>query len=84
MEIKQKVEREVVVGWTCDVCGKSCNASEDGRYEAHEHASLYAYWGYHSNKDLETHNCDLCENCYDRIREYIETLGGKVRVTGDE
>jgi|SRR5262252_2565917 len=83
MEIRQMVREQHVVGWKCDICGKSCNASEDGRYEAHERAYLFARWGYYSRKDMQIHECDMCEDCYDRVMEYIETLGGKVRILAD-
>jgi|SRR5262252_2397990 len=80
MEIRQVVHEPKLVGYRCDICGDSCNASDDGRYEAHEWALLNARWGYHSRKDMQTHECHMCEGCYDRVWEFIETLGGKVRV----
>jgi hypothetical protein len=77
------IPEQHVVGWKCDICGMSCNASQDERYEAHERASLRARWGYHSRKDMQVHECDMCEDCYDHLVEYIETMGGKVRVIED-
>jgi len=83
MEMRQVVPKQTLVGYVCDICGQSCNASQDGRYEAHEFALLYARWGYHSRKDMQSHECHMCENCYDRVWEFVETLGGKVRVIED-
>ena len=80
MELRQAVQENRVVGYLCDICGKTCNASQDDRYEAHEFALLRADWGYHSRKDDQSHECDMCEECYDRVWEFIETLGGKVRL----
>ncbi len=81
MEIRTPKQELKVTGYICDICNKSCNASQDGRYECHEHALLHANWGYHSNnRDGETHECHMCQDCYERVWEFIETLGGKVRV----
>lgn len=76
---KEQVMREVVVDITCDICGKSCK-KECG----FEYASLESVdgWGYDSRKDGEVHEADICEECYDKIREYIEkVLKGKIRVS---
>ena len=56
----------------CDICGKSC---------IDEHSNWSANWGYSSHKDGETWDCDLCEDCSEKIREYIEIeLGGRVDI----
>ncbi len=74
MKITKKIKIEQVVGYRCDICKKDCEST----YES-EHATLQASWGYMSNKDLETHECHMCESCYDKVRLYIEqTLGGEV------
>ena len=61
----------------CDVCGKPCL---DPMGLANEYATLHASWGCGSSKDFEDHECRICEPCYDKIKELIEKLGGKIRV----
>lgn len=53
---------EVIEDIICDCCKKSCSVNGD-----FEFAKITAHWGYHSQKDLETHNTFLCEKCYDEI-----------------
>ena len=60
----------------CDCCGQSC-ATPHGDFEF---ASLNAHWGYYSGRDLERWDCDLCEGCSVKVKDFIESLGGKVRV----
>tara|TARA_Y100000310_G_C20313943_1_gene637521 strand:+ start:404 stop:655 length:252 start_codon:yes stop_codon:yes gene_type:complete len=73
-DIYAKVETKQIIDCECDVCGKKCK-SEYGI----ERGVLSADWGYGSNKDGERHECHLCEECYDKVKEFIEGLGGKVR-----
>ena len=58
----------------CDLCGESCSSSG-----GIEHAEFYAIWGYFSDLDGEKWDCDLCEKCAKKIKEYIEAQGGIVR-----
>lgn len=63
----------------CDICGQACKKES---YCDYEYALLNAAWGYDSNKDLEEHRCIMCEDCYDKVRAFIEkTLGGKIEIT---
>jgi len=94
VEIKKEVLVEKVVGYICDVCSKSCNretltGGTNGATglpspdeEQHEWATLHAHWGYWSDgKDTQEHMCYMCEECYDKVRYYIEVvLGGKVNI----
>ena len=41
---------------------------------------LKADWGFWSKKDGEHHEVHLCERCYDKVKEFIESVGGKVRI----
>lgn len=79
MQIKKLVTQEVTIGYLCDICKNSCCKIPDDS-NSMEVANLSANWGFYSNKDLEQHYTDICENCYDRIWEFIETIGGKVEV----
>lgn len=76
-ELIGKREIEIVVDVNCDVCGNSCKC-DIGNIEA---AQIVAAWGYNSRKDCDTWKCDLCEDCFDRVVEFIESIGGKFNVT---
>lgn len=77
-------EKEVVATHTvvddilCDCCGKSCRDDHDMNYEM---ATLRSSWGYCSRKDGTTWSCDLCEDCADKIKTYIESLGGQIVIS---
>lgn len=53
----------------CDICGESCKKEHD-----HEYASLSATWGYDSNKDLLSHQIELCENCFDKTISFLKDI----------
>ena len=74
MKILREVMKEEVVDITCDICGNSC--AKCGL----EYAELRSNWGYDSKKDGEQHTCEICETCYDKLRDFIESLGGKIQV----
>ncbi len=65
LEINQSTQEldEVI----CNQCGKSIKI-ENGVQKA-EMCEVTKRWGYFSNKDLEVHTFDLCEECYDRLIE---------------
>jgi hypothetical protein len=82
MEIRRTKQVDVVVGFSCDICGQNCaKHSSETCSDASEHATLSADWGYWSdNKDLTWHECHMCEACFDKVREFIEhDLRGTVR-----
>ena len=60
------------------MCGRSCLDRGKINFEL---SRLTANWGFYSNKDTEQWECDICENCSDKIKEYIESLGGEIKVT---
>ncbi len=74
----KRVTESKLVDITCDICGKSCRGSMDMGYEM---VSLQGHWGYDSRKDLTSWNCDICEDCADKVQEFIESLGGKIAIT---
>jgi cobalamin biosynthesis protein CobT len=62
----------------CDICGQT---TKPEGYCDQEYAKLTAIWGYDSKHDGEMHSCTMCEECYQRVREFIEEqLKGKVNV----
>lgn len=68
---------------TCNICGLLCDAAERGYknpdFISNEYAILEAFWGFCSkNKDTQHHHCIMCEDCYDKVVKFIESLGGKI------
>lgn len=49
----------------CNCCGKPLSINNGMLMEGI--CSIDNSWGYFSNKDMEHHSFDLCENCYDKI-----------------
>ena len=73
--LTKSVKQDVLKDLKCDCCRESCF-----RKMNFEYAHLVANWGYGSHRDTETWNCDLCENCAVKVKEFIENLGGKVNI----
>jgi hypothetical protein len=48
----------------------------------YERAQLRADWGYDSKKDGVRWECDLCEDCADKVKAFIESIGGTIRESG--
>lgn len=74
-------QARVLVDICCDVCSKSCKNDRDvsDAYELHEEAdfeygTVSATWGYFSRKDGESYSSLLCENCFDKVVRYIDSL----------
>lgn len=66
-------ETEEVTDVLCDMCGKSCRDDMDMNYEG---SHLSASWGYCSRKDDTFWDYDFCEDCSDKIMEFIEKCKG--------
>lgn len=64
MKVMKKVQKETeeLDDIICDRCGKSCFDNNNFQY-----ATLSADWGYGSKKDLEHHEAEICELCYDEV-----------------
>ena len=60
----------------CDMCGKSCYAKDGIDFEC---SNLSSSWGYNSKKDGDVWNSDYCEECSDKIKQFIIDNGGVVR-----
>ena len=71
-ELLSQVLEDIV----CDICGKSCKGGSD----LYEFSKFEATWGYGSHKDTEQWGGEFCEECSDKIKGFIESLGGKLRV----
>lgn len=54
--------------YRCNKCGKLIEKNKDFAYVKD--------WGYYSNKDLERHSFNLCEDCYDElISKFVIPVG---------
>ena len=62
-----KVDRESIIGITCNKCGKDCT---------NNCVTICVNWGFGSMKDCESHLSHICEDCYDK---FIKTF--KIPVT---
>lgn len=49
----------------CNVCGKPILKNTFGYYD--DHISIEKRWGYGSPYDNETHNFEICHDCYDKM-----------------
>lgn len=67
-----------LVDITCDVCGGSCRDKLDMNFEL---VTVSGNWGYGSLKDGTSWKCEICEDCADKVRQFIESIGGKVIIT---
>ena len=65
----------VIADIICDICGNSCNEKSTSLFE---YSRLFADWGYGSKKDGLRWNGHFCEECSNKIKGFIESLGGKV------
>ena len=87
MNEKYLIEHDVGKGKppSCDVCGKKCIAkgyenNDNWKECAIEYIVMHGIWGYCSNRDQETHECIICDECYETIRNFIKSIGGNVRI----
>ena len=55
---------------SCNCCGEQINKNEFGYFE--EHLSVTKKWGYGPPADGETHDFDLCYDCYKEITGRFE------------
>ena len=77
MKKYKKVKKDQLFDIVCDICGVGCRnecseAVEDAGFV--EYATLEALWGYCSGKDGEHYVCEMCEDCFDRIKSYIDSI----------
>ena len=76
---KWDITASKIVNVECDVCHKSCKSAIGNNDYAELHVP--GGWGYGFRKDTEYHECDMCEDCYDKVKAFIESLGGRVSIT---
>lgn len=61
----KKIENNVIKEVYCQKCGRQLEVRNGIITEGA--ISIEEKWGYFSNKDLQMHSFDLCEECYDKI-----------------
>lgn len=69
---KQQIEEDILIDILCDSCGKSCKVESSFSGGLYEFAQFIAGWGYGSRKDGDQWNFLLCEDCADRVYEFIK------------
>ena len=67
---KKLYEREVITEVVCNVCGKSLETNKHGYFEDFIH--LEKTWGYTSLRDGESEVVDICEDCWERIKDIFK------------
>lgn len=73
----KKVLKDELDNIICDICGKGCRtacseiASDSSMVE---YATLEAIWGYCSGKDGERYTCEMCEDCFGKVSDFIDSL----------
>lgn len=61
---RQNTKRGETMKIHCNQCGQVI-VDDAPQYE--DYIKITKSWGYFSNKDLETHEFNLCEKCYDEL-----------------
>lgn len=65
-KFEQKIiKNDVLSEVYCNKCGKLIY-SDDMRQKV-DYIKIIKEWGYFSDKDMETHSFELCEECYDHL-----------------
>lgn len=73
----KKVRKDQLFDIVCDICGQGCrNQCSDMQDDASmvEFATLEALWGYCSRKDGGSYKCEMCENCFDKVKAHIDSM----------
>lgn len=75
----RKVLKDELEDIVCDICGKSCmnECSLAGGPAMAEYATLEGIWGYCSRRDEERHLCEMCEDCFERVSVFIDSMRGR-------
>lgn len=59
---EETVVTETLSALHCNKCGRAIGKNDFGYFD--DHASFNKTWGYHSPIDGETHDFDICIDCY--------------------
>jgi len=73
----KKILKDELDDVQCDICGKSCKnecSALVGVPSQAEYAILEGIWGYCSRRDGERFNCEMCEDCFEKVSAFIDSL----------
>ena len=71
----KKVLKDEVDCVICDVCGDSCRKDCSHMLNCPgEYATLEAVWGYCSRRDGDRYQCEMCEDCFEKVLGFIDSL----------
>lgn len=68
----------------CNGCGRPIESGGNGHQDA---LRVRKEWGYFSKRDLEVHEFNLCEDCYEKLtQEFVipVTISQKLEVLDEE
>ncbi len=66
------IEVENFCGWQCDRCGIKLAVENCGH--------IHGEWGYPSKKDGQEESCDLCEECFQLVLDFLTSIKAEYRV----
>jgi hypothetical protein len=70
----KKVLKDELLDIVCDICGGSCVPEGSGGAGWAEFAVLEANWGYFSRKDGDKLHKEICEKCFDKLVDFMESI----------
>jgi hypothetical protein len=70
----EKKLKDTLVEILCDICGKTCSCPGFEDASMAEYATLEASWGYCSASDGNQHHCEMCEDCFEKVTSFIESI----------
>lgn len=71
----KRVLKEQLEDIVCDICKSSCMSKcsmQDPTMA--EYAVLEAFWGYCSKRDGDQYKCEMCEPCFEKVSNFIESI----------
>ncbi len=76
---KQKVTKKADIRVCCNVCGRELE--HHGEILLEDFIQVTKQWGYFSEHDLEMHQFNICEHCYNTLEKNfkIPVTVGKVK-----
>lgn len=76
---KQKVVKKAEIRVCCNLCGRELE--HHGEILLEDFIQVSKQWGYFSEHDLEMHQFNICEHCYNTLEKYfkIPVTVGKVK-----
>jgi len=71
MKVYKEAQAEVLDYIKCDICNRHIDNMRG-------YLEFKALWGYGSSKDMTKWTAEYCEGCADKIKDFIESKGGKI------